>query len=279
MKFSLWIFASVALLALEAVAAPVGVATSAFEDLVARAPNLALSLKEWKTLKADNTLKEWHFGLVSHAPGGIPPAGANKVALPLFHWIIDNESGECRMSFEAREKPTWTNMGSIRASATLLAPHGEADDTAVTTAVVGIFQRIASDIKPTGFNNCLDNAAGGMLALQKAGYISHEDLKPFVNYWHAMKDEVRAATDPKTLADCGFTRRELVDSILEGRAPKCKGKGSKAATPAGKPNPKKPVVRAAKPQTGKGKAVKQPGQQGKRPAPKQGKQPGKQGRK
>lgn len=32
---------------------------------------------------------KWHFGLVLHTSDGLPPAGSNKVAMKLHHWIID----------------------------------------------------------------------------------------------------------------------------------------------------------------------------------------------
>ncbi|KAF6746776.1 hypothetical protein DFP72DRAFT_1150903 [Ephemerocybe angulata] len=273
MKPFSWIFASLSIFAIGVQAAPVSI----YDDLVARVPNLQLSLAEFKEYwPGDGKLKSWHFGLVAHAPGAIPPATADNRRFPLFHWFINTQNGQCRMLFG--QDPVWTNMRTIKVTATLLAAGGEADDDAMKQAVSGIFQQVSSHISPNLFNNCLDNAVLGMRRLRMAGYIREEELEPFMVYWRRMHEVVHQVTDPWTFKDCGFiTRRELVDSILEGRAPKCEGKGSKAATPAGKPNLKKPVVRAAKPQAGKGKAVKHPGQQGKQPG-KQGPK-GKQGRK
>ncbi|TEB23848.1 hypothetical protein FA13DRAFT_1778107 [Coprinellus micaceus] len=233
-------FLTVGALFLGALAAPIAVGET-FEDLEARAPNLAISLKEWFRLKPNGELQEWHFGLIAHAPGAVPDASDPRKAFPLYHWTIDTDE-KC-MAFESGGT-TKSNQGDLRVTGTLLPAKGETTDAALKKAVVAIFKAIpSSDVKKSGFRNCLDAATLGINHLLQAKYISATDYAKFKAFWDAKQEEVRRATDPQILAECGLTRRGFLEEYdeIDPRAPKrnCKPvfKNRMAAKPKAAPAP------------------------------------------
>ena len=129
------------------------------------------------------------------------------------------------MSFDTGT--TKSNQGDLRVTGTLIPAKGETTDAALKRAVVDILKAIpSSDVKKSGFRNCLDAATLGMNHLLQAKYLSATDYAKFKAFWDAKQDEVRKATDPQILALCDLTRRGFLEEYdeIDARAPKRKCK-------------------------------------------------------
>ena len=162
------------------------------------------------------------------------------------------------MAYEARDEPTWTNMGSIVTTAALLPAKGEADDAALTKAVEAVFKTIgpSSVGKDAPFSNCLDSVFTAMTKLYAGKYIGDRDYQGFQTFWLKKQKEVRSATNPLILKACKLDKREFEDDdMFEARAVACKVGKKQSAAAKGKQvvGKKQPVAGNGKQVTGKGK--------------------------
>ncbi|KAF6746780.1 hypothetical protein DFP72DRAFT_922252 [Ephemerocybe angulata] len=262
MKLFSWLSISASFLALGSFAAPVDFATE-YPDLVARAPNLALSLNEWKkkVKKPDGTeeITEWHFGFLLHAQGGptIPADGSRPSKLPVLNWIVGGPNGHC-MVYDDSETSQRYSQDSIKVTTNLIPAGGEADDAALRVAISKIFNTVKSQIKTNApFKNCLDSTIPALELLKKAKYITQADFDKFNRFWYDNAKEVRKATNSIIYQMCGLLRRELGDDseLLEKRAPRCAGVKAGKGLKGGKGGPG-PVKKSAIKKGGVGPAKK-----------------------
>lgn len=152
---------------------------------------------------------------------------------PLQHSIHPRNYTYGRFITYGDERIVSTKAGQIRATANLLPAKGEATEQQLIAAVRAILaQKRPSQVTPSArFKNCLHFVWTSMVNLKTQGYITNEELQPFVAFYEENNKEVKRLTDPLTMQRCGVTPSQSGSGNLEARGLECKKPSSKGNAP------------------------------------------------
>jgi hypothetical protein len=155
-------------------------------------PELLVSLRE----RNPNT-RDWHFGLVIYAPGGITAAGTRDT----IHHQVASMNSKC---LEYGEHDGFVRPNELKATAEIRSVHENPNDfEALYNSVTNIVKSVPNTpVNPNGnFPNCLDYAVNAVHGLTTQGYVTGADYQKFVDYHTRVAQEVRVKTDHHTVAD------------------------------------------------------------------------------